>query len=702
MVRSSHAPGFPLAILGLISLLFQEVSALESVTIGRDGELDWQGEGSAPVTTIVAEYRAPLKPNDLLVGNAPADLIEFESADFPRSLLPRRIEECLSGSCPEKNIATGTLDRGGSVRAPTVFDFSLQFKRTDLIAALEEIISGKPGGELVAFERKNLNAFGTLLILDLGARFGVNRVRFYPRNTVQKASSAPFQSDFLRGYEFFINDGINLTKGGTQVWEALVAERDNENPVVDIIIDPPRYVQSMRLRSLSPINFEIDEIEVYGKGFLPTAVYISDIFDAGDPAAWGQLRWTEEIVGEPAFSRMQIRTRTGKDDSPFVFTRKLKGKPNAEEIPFSLGDSTAEMALREYKRLPQVDAQGREWEAGRVKNDLVNWSPFSTPFPASSANGPGMPIVSPSPRRYFQFQVFFQSDDLEAAHILHSLSFDLLTPSLADELVGEIFPREVEVSKTTSFVYAVRAVMQTDGLRGFDAIEIATPVQVESIDRLEILDRNGQLVAAHDFAGLEDTSRVEEFQILSVAADKFAVRFPLIQEDGTQFRVYFRSSVLVYSTGFPAFALVSAESGIAQAIAAGNAGLLAMEDDPDFSGTTVLSPSVLSGKILDSVELVPSPFTPNGDRINDEMAVHYSLLTLSIPRSVNISVYDLAGRRRRTLHDDPERNGRYEDKRWDGRDERGQLVEPGIYVVRISVEGDAGSAAQSRAVAVVY
>ena len=90
---------------------------------------------------------------------------------------------------------------------------------------------------------------------------------------------------------------------------------------------------------------------------------------------------------------------------------------------------------------------------------MAFWTIFlsTTPFPASAANGPGVPIISPNPRRYFQFKVVFQSDDLEAARMLPSLRVDFLAPPLADELVGEIFPRQVEVAKPLPFVYAVWA-----------------------------------------------------------------------------------------------------------------------------------------------------------------------------------------------------------------------------------------------------
>jgi len=680
-------------------------SALETVTIGPGEALDWHGEGTASVAVVEAEHRSPLDPNNLLVGNAPGDLIEFESPDFPHSILPQRIAK-------GENVADGTIERGGTIQSPNVFDFSGTFKPLDLKEALEELISSKSGGELLAFERKNFNALGILVILNLGGRFGVDRIRFYPRNsgavdsTVQRSPSTPFQNDFLRAYELFTNDGLNLTKEGTPIWEPLVAEADNKEPVVDVVIDPPRYVQSIRLRATSPIDFEIDEIEVYGTGFLSTARYVSDIFDAGQPAVWSRLRWTEEIIGDPKFSSMQIRTRTGADATPFVFTRKLQGKRDAEEIPFSLEDPTQEMELGEYRNLygghAQLDALGRYWEAGPVKDDLVNWSPFSTPYPAKAANGPAIPITSPSPRRYFQFQVFFQSDDLEAAQVLKSLSFELLTPPLADELIGEVFPREVEVSKTIPFVYAVRTVMEKAGLPGFDTIEISTPIKVESIDAVEISDSRGQVAAEHVFTSIDDTSSAGGFQIVSVGDDRFAVRFPLVQEDGSLIRIRFQTGVLTYSTNFTAAVQLSTEPGAAQAIVSGDAAALDADDDPALSGTTVLSPSVLKGQLLDRVELAPNPFTPNGDRINDVAAVQYNLLSLNVPRPVEIGVYDLSGRLVRIVHDGPELNGRYEDKAWDGRDAGGQLVPPGLYIVRIAVEGDSRQEEESRVVGVVY
>ncbi len=702
MTRSSGSPGFLPIVSGFIILTSNWTPALETVTIGQGGQLDWHGEGVAPVETIEALHRSFFDLNDLVQGNAPGNQLEFQSKDFPNSIHLLNIEE-------GKNIAAGTIDRGGSISSPNVTvehdnPYGLSGSIASINSTLRELLSDEEGGETAAFERKNFNGFGIILLLDLGGRFGVDRIRFYPRNSpIQRSPTTPFEDDYMRAFELFTNDGVNLTKLGNPIWQPLIVEKDNENPVVEVQLDPPRIVQHIRMRSITTISWEIDEIEIFGRGFLTTARYISDIFDAGQPAAWTNLRWAEEIVGDPKFSNLDIRTRTGTDVSPFVFTRMLRGQRNPEEIPYALNSLTEEMDLVEYQSLPRADDAGRDWVPGLIRDDLVNWSPFSSPYPEEAVNGPGIPIISPSPRRYFQFQVIFTSTDLDAARVLNALSFDFATPPLADALKGEIFPRQVEVSQTLPFTFAVQAIMQTPGLTGFDTIEIPTPARVERIEAIQLWDGDGQLLAEREFTSLEDTIAINGFKIVSVEENRFTLRFPLVRENNTRVQVRFATEVLSYSTDFAASIRLAGEQAAFQTVTPGNVASLGADDDPDFSGTTVLSPSVLEGgHLLDKVELAPNPFTPNGDGRNDQLFVRYNLLSLSAPRPVKIGVYDLSGRLMRVVYDAPEGTGRYRDKSWDGRDDQGRLLAPGLYIVRIEVNGDAADAEQSQVIALAY
>ena len=116
-------------------------------------------------------------------------------------------------------------------------------------------------------------------------------------------------------------------------------------------------------------------------------------------------------------------------------------------------------------------------------------------------------------------------------------------------------------------------------------------------------------------------------------------------------------------------------------------------------GLTVLTP--LGGRTVKVVN-DPGVFTPNGDGINDEATIQYNLLSLSTPRPVEIALYDLSGRRVRVLFNGVEANGRYLDKVWDGRDDRGQQVPPGLYIARVFVAGDSGEAQQSQIIGVAY
>ena len=683
------------------------LAEVRTVSIGEEGDLSWTGAGSAAVEAIIpALHRSEADPNDLVQGNTPANLVERESFRLPGSL---HVLEVAEG----ENVAAGTMDRGGSINAPNVFGegegfgFAGGLSRDALknVVLPELLDNTADDGELKAFERKNIpnGVNGIIIVLDLGGRIGVNKIRFYPRNTVFPSPTTPFQDDFLRAYDVFINNGIDLTKGGNPAWKELVSETDNRSQVVEIDLVPPQVLRHVRMVSRTPINWEIDEIEIIGEGFLTNGRYISDIFDAGQPAAWTNLRWTEQIVGEPEFSTMEIRTRTGTDESPFVFTRKLKGKQDAEEIPWAINSTTEEMDLQGYESLPPTDDLGRQWERGDIHDDLVNWSPFSSPYPESAANGPGMAIFSPSPRRYFQFEVSFGSDDLQAARLLQTLSFDYATPPLADSLKAEIFPREVSVSKSIDFVYSVLAVIKSTGLTGFDTIEISTPSRVEGIDAIQLFDAGGALIGGREFADLNDRTAVDGFRIVSVTDNHFALAFPHVTANHSRVDIRFRSQVLTYSTNFGGSMRLSTATEAFQVVTAGNAASLGAGDDPRNSGTTVLSPEVLSGgRLLDQVSIHPNPFSPNGDGVNDHLTVEYNLLSVTAPSPVSITVHDLRGRLVGIINQSEEISGRYQDKRWDGRSQSGDLLPPGLYIIRIEVDGDAENAELASLVSLAY
>ena len=91
----------------------------------------------------------------------------------------------------------------------------------------------------------------------------------------------------------------------------------------------------------------------------------------------------------------------------------------------------------------------------------------------------------------------------------------------------------------------------------------------------------------------------------------------------------------------------------------------------------------------------------NGDGISDHLQIEFDLLKVLSPRPVVIGVYDLSGRQIALISDAAATASR-QTLAWDGRDTQGRTVAPGVYILRISVEGDALTRSKSRLISVAY
>ena len=98
--------------------------------------------------------------------------------------------------------------------------------------------------------------------------------------------------------------------------------------------------------------------------------------------------------------------------------------------------------------------------------------------------------------------------------------------------------------------------------------------------------------------------------------------------------------------------------------------------------------------MIRAVEVTPL-VTPNGDGINDEAQIRFSVAKVesTLPE---VTVHDLSGRRLRVV---AAVDGGHS---WDGRDEGGNLLPPGSYVCRISLPADVGEQTAYRIINVAY
>jgi hypothetical protein len=110
-----------------------------------------------------------------------------------------------------------------------------------------------------------------------------------------------------------------------------------------------------------------------------------------------------------------------------------------------------------------------------------------------------------------------------------------------------------------------------------------------------------------------------------------------------------------------------------------------------------------AGDVVDDLQVMPNPFTPNGDGINDVAEVGFSLFKVYEARSLKLRIFRLDGTRVRTVA--IKALGGRQSFAWDGRDDTGALVPPGLYLAQIEVDADQSEAAgqkRSRLIAVVY
>ena len=113
-------------------------------------------------------------------------------------------------------------------------------------------------------------------------------------------------------------------------------------------------------------------------------------------------------------------------------------------------------------------------------------------------------------------------------------------------------------------------------------------------------------------------------------------------------------------------------------------------DRAESQGLQILA-SVTDNKVLSDVTVLPPIVTPNGDGINDVTTFDFTVRRLSGAQPVDVQVFDLSGLLVRTLSVQRSTVAGTYSVEWLADDDRGQVVPPGIYILRIDVETDSNS-----------
>ena len=486
------------------------------------------------------------------------------------------------------------------------------------------------------------------LLVDLGARFWLDRVRLV-------SAEGP-----LSAYQLRLSDG-RFDPDGSLLWEAL-EERQNRESFLQLEEKfPLQEVRYLELRRLELVlvgehneTGNLSEFQAYGEGYVSKVELESPVIRLGRPRIFSAVEWDGD---QPPGTQIEIRTRSG------------------DEV----------IEERRYFDVVGQEISEEEWEAIRYERNrgevLVReipgpgWSNWSAVYLTS-----GVPFKSPSPRRFVQAQLRLLTQEPLRTAQMRSLRLKL-APPLVDQTFAEVWPVDgVEPGADQLFSMYIRSVFGPEN-SGFDRIRLhsSSSVPIELISFRE--GNEAQLRAGTGrelWPGPLDLERLEDGSV------ELAFPAPVIGGQSL-YEARFRTRVFLSGTAFGAELKRATRPGIVQAISEGDAGSLAA------SQSLVVVADVENFPLLDRVHSLPQVFTPNGDGINDQAEIHFTIYRLIRGRRIEVGIYDLSGRKVRELSLRREKPSGDHLVVWDGRDDAGALVRPGTYLVRVAFAADVGT-----------
>jgi hypothetical protein len=493
--------------------------------------------------------------------------------------------------------------------------------------------------------------------IDLGARYWLDRV------SLLSPANPPL------AYQVRVSEG-DLDPGGERIWTAFDPRRNPEGHQrleEEFPLQEVRYIEVRRLGFSGTQEEEgnLGEIQAYGEGYVSEVTLTSPFIQLDRPRLFAAVDWEGEA---PPGTRIEVRTRSGDQ---------------LIEIPHYFAITGREISRQLWERIPESqrppvrieEVPGPEWS---------NWS--------EGYREPGEAFKSPSPRRMVQAQVRLLSEEPLQAAAIQRLSLHFESP-LVDQVLGEIWPAwGVVPGQEQEFALYLKPRFGA-GNPGFDRLRLSSSSSAP-IEVLELRSgTDGELRAGGGRQLWPGTWRLEE------GAGEVGLVPPRPVNSGEAvYALRFRTRVFLQSTVFAAMLERQSRPGTLQQASPGDASGLAP------SQTLVVVSELGDQPLLDEVAVAPALFTPNGDGVNDQAQVRFSIFHLEAARVVSVGVYDLQGRRVRDLSVQEERPSGEHRLPWDGRDEGGRLVPPGMYLVRIRFETDSGATHTQavRLVGVVY
>lgn len=413
------------------------------------------------------------------------------------------------------------------------------------------------------------------------------------------------------------------------------------------------------------------EIQLHGRGYQPQVELTSDLVQLGGSRNLSTIEW---VADTPPGTRVELQTRTGNTLDTLLHYYKSDG---------------TEISEAQYNKIRIKSQKGPIVPEEVAGSD---WEPWSEPYEIAG----GSQVTSPSPRRLLKIRATLHSDDPDVHATLGEVRLNFSEP-VADRLLGRLVPTRVD----------------SPGVEGAFSLFVDLESQANPFDEFLLRAPPGMQLAfdpsrEHVFAGPASafgdradpkadgpTDRtVGDVQVLTTG-DSLQLSFAPVRSGVEVVRVDFRGTL--FSSGGRLQALMrNSDDGVWQRV------------DEEVTRTSLQLVAQPQRKVLfGSLELNPPAFSPNDDGLNDVVKFNFTLMLVGISAAVEVEIFDLTGRRLRRLEEQrPASAGTYSIA-WDGRDEAGVVVPPGLYAARVRLDSDTEGASivsrdVLRTVAVIY
>ena len=516
-----------------------------------------------------------------------------------------------------------------------------------------------------------------------------------------RSDGVPLNQDPVPAFEVSVSEETDavLDEGSYRRLHTLIAEvPQNFDPEVEINF-PQQYVRFVRYNrnnslldeqnttDSNTIRGTIAEFVLKGEGVPKRALYRSKVLSLGGEVNFGRIFWSSRALrlldGVPvevdsARVWLEVEMRVGRDGDPNIY---YEYTDSGKEFEVTRQRYENELRLPETEGILQIDRQ--PGIRASIQYDSENWSFWSSPITAS---GSRLDLRNAS---HVQFQIALQSRSFGDWVELDSLWIEV-SPPLADRVVGEVARlddmrpvrgfTQVELGLREEFVYDLAADFSTS-VGGFDGVRVRTGSRPE-------------------FLRLEMGDPFEEVEALNVVEGdgELVIELPrrVSRDNDERVRIVFAAPIFLHATTFEGEVFDTRAESLPQPIEPGDAGAELSTNDLRVLGGA----DDASGFVRD-LRLSTAVFTPNGDGVHDQLEVVYDLFLLPDPIPLEWVVYDLRGAVLARVPIGLQQAGP-QVARWDGRDLRGRLVSPGLYLVGIELQSELRKTRHLRPVGVAY